>query len=57
MEKLIEVLAMGGFGEYVWPSYLLALLVLGGLVLLSRRALRRATHRLNLLKGVPQNEA
>ncbi|MFW0776839.1 MAG: heme exporter protein CcmD [Rickettsiales bacterium] len=48
---------MGGFGEYVWPSYLLALLVLGGLVLLSRRALRRATHRLNLLKGVPQNEA
>ena len=50
MEKLIEVLAMGGFGAYVWPAYLIMLFVLGVLIVLSRRGLHRATHNLNELK-------
>jgi len=57
MEKLIEVLAMGGFAGYVWPSYIGAILVLGSLLVLSRRALRRASNNLTALKGAPHNEA
>lgn len=42
--SLSEFLSMGGYGFYVWGSYLTALLVLGGeVVLLMRR--RKACKR------------
>jgi heme exporter protein D len=41
-----EFLAMGGYGFYVWSSYLTALIVMGGeVVLLMRR--KKACKRVN----------
>jgi heme exporter protein D len=50
MEAVAQYLAMGGYGAYVWPSYLLAGLVLGGLFLASRNELRRRERRLQELE-------
>jgi heme exporter protein D len=36
-----EFLAMGGYAAYVWPAYAVAALVLIGLLVQSRSALRR----------------
>ncbi|MEX2629274.1 MAG: heme exporter protein CcmD [Tistlia sp.] len=46
-----QFLAMGGYGGYVWPSYLLGALVLGGLYLVSRGELRRRERRLRALES------
>jgi heme exporter protein D len=46
MEKLTEVLAMGGYGAYVWPCYAAAALVMGWLAFSSYRNMQRAKHRL-----------
>ena len=48
--SLAEFLAMGGYAAYVWPSFGLALLVVVGLALASRRALRAAESELARLK-------
>ncbi|WP_022727797.1 heme exporter protein CcmD [Fodinicurvata sediminis] len=50
MDGLISFLSMGGYGAYVWPSYGLALLVMGGLFLLAQQDLRRGEQRLQELK-------
>jgi heme exporter protein D len=44
MEKLTEVLAMGGYAVYIWPSFLVAAVVMVGMVVFSLRSLKRA-HR------------
>ncbi len=41
-----QFLAMGGYALYVWPAYVLAGIVLGGLVLQSLRAAWVAHRRL-----------
>lgn len=41
---------MGGYAAYVWPSFGLALLVVVGLALASRSALRAAESELARLK-------
>ena len=43
--------AMGGYGAYVWPSYLLAAAVLAGLYLASRCALKRRERSLQALEA------
>lgn len=40
--SLSEFFAMGGYGAYVWPSYVVTLLVLVGNIYLARSAHRRA---------------
>lgn len=50
MDSLLSFLSMGGYGAYVWPSYGLALLVMGGLFLLAQQDLRRNEQRLQDLK-------
>jgi heme exporter protein D len=35
---MTEFLAMGGYAQFVWPAYGLAVLVLGGMALQSYRA-------------------
>lgn len=50
MDGLFSFLSMGGYGAYVWPSYGLALLVMGGLFLQARRDLRHSEQRLLDLK-------
>lgn len=54
MDALFSFLSMGGYGAYVWPSYALALLVMGGLYVLSRHELQR--HE-NTLRALRQREA
>jgi heme exporter protein D len=42
MEKLTEVLAMGGYSAYIWPSFLLAGAVMAAMLAVSLRSLRKA---------------
>ena len=58
MTAIREFLAMGGYGGFVWPSYLLAAAVLLGLFLVSRGELRRRQRRLAELEaGRPRRHA
>jgi heme exporter protein D len=41
MDKFAAFLAMGGYAAYVWPAFLIAALVMGGLVATTLRGLRR----------------
>ena len=43
-------LAMGGYAQYVWPAYGVALVVLGGLVLQSLRRYRMSRKALDELE-------
>ena len=40
MASIGEFLAMGGHGGYVWSAYGIAVAVIGGLIVTSRRALK-----------------
>lgn len=42
MGKLTEFLAMGGYGAYVWPSFLITAAVMLAMTMASVRSLRRA---------------
>jgi heme exporter protein D len=50
MSGIAAFLAMGGFAQYVWPAYGAALVVLGGLVLLSLRRYRLSLKALDVLQ-------
>ena len=54
MDKLTEVLAMGGYGAFVWPAYGLAAAVMTGVTLISLRSLRKAWEGLIALIKAPQ---
>ncbi|MCE2926613.1 MAG: heme exporter protein CcmD [Rickettsiales bacterium] len=56
MEKLTEVLAMGGYGAFVWPSYGIAALVLISLFYISRRNLTRMQDRLRRVEAAKNHE-
>ncbi len=51
---------MGGYGEYVWPAYLIAAVVLLGLLVGSLRSVRGQEARLAALRqhrlGMPEEE-
>ncbi len=40
MASFADFVAMGGHGGYVWSAYAIAVAVIGGLILASRRALK-----------------
>ena len=44
-------LAMGGYAAYVWPAYGLAVVVIGGFLISSLGAYRRAQRELAKLQG------
>jgi len=50
MEKLTTILAMGGFAAFVWPSYLIAALIMIILTISSLRSLKRNQKILTSLK-------
>lgn len=50
MEKLTEFLQMGGFANYVWPAYLITILVMTLVALVSWRSLRKVRRQLEQLK-------
>jgi heme exporter protein D len=54
-----DFLAMGGYAAYVWPSFGVAIVVLGGLALQSwaaRRRLRRALGALDQTTAIDRSE-
>jgi len=51
MQGIDAFLAMGGYAQFVWPAYGLALIVLGGLTVESLSAYRRRQRELDLLQG------
>jgi heme exporter protein CcmD len=42
MQKLTDVLAMGGYGSYVWPSFAVAFVVMAIMAGTSWRSLKRS---------------
>lgn len=50
MENLIEVLGMGEYGIYVWPSFIVAFVVITAMLLVSLRSLSKAQKTLENLK-------
>lgn len=50
MEKLTELLAMGGYAAFVWPSFLTAASVMLGAFILSLRSLKKAQRTLARLQ-------
>ncbi|WP_343561036.1 heme exporter protein CcmD [Kiloniella sp. b19] len=57
MESLTEFLAMDRYGAYVWPSYLLATLIMSGLWLSTRARLKRNETELRQLEHSTEDQA
>jgi heme exporter protein D len=53
MDKIATFLAMGGYAAYVWPAFLVAALVMCGLVVATLRTLRRREAALGELENGP----
>jgi len=54
MDRIATFLAMGGYAAYVWPAFLIAALVMTGLVAATLRTLHRREAALaELEKGRP----
>jgi len=51
MERMREFLEMGGYAGFVWPCYLAVATLLGALLYLSLRGLRRAEADLAEVEG------
>jgi heme exporter protein D len=51
VDGFAEYLAMGGYARFVWPAWGLAVIVLGGLVVLSLRRLREREAELAALEA------
>lgn len=50
MEKLTEVLAMGGYGAYIWPSFVITALIMASLAVSSLNQFRRVSRNLAQLQ-------
>jgi heme exporter protein D len=50
MDRLNEFLSMGGYGGYIWPAYLIAAIILIGLLVTSLRSVRGQEARLASLR-------
>ncbi len=46
-----EFLAMGGYAAYVWPAYIIAAAIIGGMAIQTLRQWRRARDRLRVLES------
>ena len=57
MQKLTEVLAMGGYAAYIWPSFLVATFIMVGLTAVSLRSQKRAKQTLDRLQNTQADEA
>ncbi len=56
MEGLSDFLSMGGYGRFIWPSFVLSAVVLGGLLMQSFRFLKSSEQELSALQGAPADE-
>jgi len=48
---MTEFFAMGGYGAYVWPAYILSALGLGGLLYGAFRRISKARRKLDTVKN------
>jgi heme exporter protein D len=55
MEKLTEIFAMGGYGAYVWPSFIVAALAMAAMVIASLKSLKRARQALAEVQNAASN--
>ena len=46
-----EFFAMGGHGDFIWPAYIIAAVVMAGLLVASLRALRTRQAELDALEA------
>lgn len=51
MEQLSSFWDMGGYGAFVWPSYLLTTVVMAGFIVTTLKTLRARQRRLAQLEG------
>ena len=56
MDSLTSCLEMGGYARFVWPSFAVTLLVLGGLLVESIRTLKVNQQRLVALQAAAQRQ-
>jgi heme exporter protein CcmD len=52
MENITEALAMGQYGMYVWPAFIIAAFIIIIMLILSLRSLRRAQKTLSELQKI-----
>ncbi len=57
MNNTDSILSMTKHGAYVWPSYIIAAVLLIGLVVLSLRALRKTRDELHNIEAAMQKES
>jgi heme exporter protein D len=50
MQRMLDYLAMGGYAAFVWPAYVLAAVILGGLFWQSQQGHRRRQRELERLR-------
>ena len=50
MENIIESLGMGSYGIYVWPSFIIAAVIISVMLVITLCSLRRAQKILSNLK-------
>jgi heme exporter protein D len=56
MEQLSTYLAMSGYGAFIWPSFGISTLVLGGLIIESKRFLKSTEAELAMLRDNVEEE-
>ncbi|MBY0406266.1 MAG: heme exporter protein CcmD [Rickettsiales bacterium] len=54
MEKLTEVLSMGGYAGFVWPAYGVALGAMALMLVATLKGLRKAQADLKTLRALPE---
>ena len=52
MDRISDFLGMGGYAEFVWPAFAVTVVVMVGLVLISRRSLQADRRTLESLESV-----
>ena len=55
MDQLTNYIAMGGYGGFIWPAYVVTATVLIGLLIASRRTLKARETELDAIRGAEAN--
>ena len=50
MDALLTFLDMGGYGDFIWPAYVIVTIVLAGLLIASRRFVKAVEAELGSIK-------
>ena len=50
MDAFLTFLDMGGYGDFIWPAYVIVTIVLAGLLIFSRRFVKAAEAELGSIE-------